>query len=68
MYCSLIVVYDPKKDNNFWNFWLGQISHVILSHFISGGREIGAGVCENNAYCSLLRMANWLTLIHNGGI
>ena len=26
---------DPTSpDYSFWNFWLGQISHVILSHFI----------------------------------
>ena len=70
MYCSLIVFYDPKNDNNFWNLYLGQISHVILSHFIWGGgdRGIGAGVRENNTNCFLLRMANLLTLIHNGGI
>ena len=69
MYCLLTAFYDPWSDNNFWNFWLGQISHVILSHFIFRGRGIGGGGCENNAYCFLaLRMANLLTFIHNGGI
>ena len=43
MYCSLIVFYDPKNDNNFWNLYLGQISHVILSHFIWGGGTEGLG-------------------------
>ena len=33
-----------------------------------GGRGIGGGVHENYAYCFLLRMANLLTFIHNGGI
>ena len=33
-----------------------------------GGRGIGEGVHENYAYCFLLRMANLLTFIHNGGI
>ena len=31
-------------------------------------RGIGEGVHENYAYCFLLRMANLLTFIHNGGI
>ena len=69
MYCLLLTAfYDPYIDNNFWNYRLGQISHFILSHYILGGRGIGGGVRENNAYCFLLRMANLLTLFHNGGI
>ena len=68
MYCLLTAFSEPQNDNILWNFWLGQISHVILSHFILGGRRIGGGVHENNAYCFLLRMANLLTFIHNGGI
>ena len=49
--------------------WLGQISHVILSHSILRGRGIGGGVRENGAYRLLeLRMSNLLTFIHNGGI
>ena len=70
MYCLLTAFYDPQSDNNFCNFWLGQISHVIhvLSHFIFRGRGIGGGIGENNAYRFLLRMANLLIFIHNGGI
>ena len=33
-----------------------------------GGRGIGGGVRENNANRFLLRMANLLIFIHNGGI
>ena len=40
----------------------------MLSHYILGGRGIGGGVRENNAYCSLLRLINLLTFIQNGGI
>ena len=58
------IIRCPNWTN--WNFWLGQISHVILSDFILGGRGIGGGVRENNPYCFLLRMANLLTFIHNG--
>ena len=47
-----------------WNFRLGQISHVILSHYIWGG----GGVREKNAHRFLLRMANLPIFIHNGGI
>ena len=43
-------------------------SHVIMPLFIFGSRGIGGGVRENNAYCFLLRMANLLTFIYNGGI
>ena len=69
MNCLLLTAfYDPQNDNNFWNFRLGQISHAILSHFILGGRGIGEGVRENNAYCFLLRMAHLLTFIYNSGI
>ena len=56
------------SDNNLWNFRLGQISHVILSHYILAGSGIRGGVHENNSYCFLLRMANLLIFIHNGGI
>ena len=42
------------------------MSYVVMSYFILGGRRIGGGVCENNAYCFLLRMANLLTFIHSG--
>ena len=39
------------------------------SHYILGSRGIRRGVCENNAYCFLLRMmAHLLIFIHNGGI
>ena len=31
MCCLLTLVDDPLKDNNFWNFRLGQISLVILA-------------------------------------
>ena len=69
MNCLLLTAfYDPQNDNNFWNFRLGQISHAILSHCILGGRGIGEGVRENNAYCFLLRMAHLLTFIYNSGI
>ena len=68
MYCLLTAFYDLYNYNDFWNFWLGQICHVILSHFILGGRGIGGRVRENNAYCFLIRMAHLITFIHNGGI
>ena len=38
------------------------------SHYILGSRGIGGRVRDNNAYCSLLRMAHLLIFIHNGGI
>ena len=62
MYCLLTALYDLQNDNNFWNFQLGQISHVILSHYSLRGSGIGGGVRENNAHCFLLRMANLLFL------
>ena len=40
----------------------------VLSHFIFRGRGIGGGVRENNPYHFLLRMANLLIFIYNGGI
>ena len=52
------------KDNNFWNFQLGQIIHTTFW----GSRGIGGGVRENNAYCFLLIMAHLFIFIHNGGI
>ena len=62
MYCLLLTAfYDLQNDINFWNFRLGQIRQVILSHCILRGRGIGEGVRENNAYCFLLRMATLLT-------
>ena len=33
-----------------------------------GGRGIGEGMRENNAYCFVLRMAHLLTFIYNSGI
>ena len=53
MHCLLLTTfYDLQNDINFWNFRLGQIRQVILSHYILRGRGIGGGVCENNAYNS----------------
>ena len=49
-----------SKNNNFWNFWLDQISDVILSHYILEGRGIGGGVREYNAIRFLFRMDNFL--------
>ena len=60
--------YDPQNENNFWNFRLGHISHVMLSHYILEVRVVGGGVLENNAKRFLLRMANLLIFIHNGEI
>ena len=60
--------YDPQNENNFWNFRLGHISHVMLSHYILGVRVVGGGVLENNAKRFLLRMANLLIFNHNGEI
>ena len=74
MYCLLLTAfydlfYHLQNDNNFCNFWLGQISRFILSHYILGGRVIiGGGMPGNNANCFLLKMANLLIFIHNGQI
>ena len=49
---------------NFRNLQLGQVSHVILSRYILGGRGIPGEVRVNHAN----RTANLLIFIHNGGI
>ena len=74
MYRLLTAFYEPYNENSrqkFWNFRLGQFSHVVLSHYIEGRggeRGGGRGVRENNVYCFFLRMATLLIFIHNGGI
>ena len=65
MYCLLLTAFYDPQNNNFRNFRLGQITE---SHYILGGRGIGEGVLENNAYCFLLRMAPSFFFIYNGGI
>ena len=44
------------ERQQFLNFRLRQISHVILSRYILGHRGIGGGVRENNANRFLLRI------------
>ena len=53
-----------RNNNNFWDFPLGQISQTLFW----GAEGLGVGCVYNNAYCFLLRMANLLIFIHNGGI
>ena len=60
--------YDPQNENNFWNFRLGHVRLVMLSHYILGVRVVGGGVGENDAKRFLLRVVNLLIFIHNGGI
>ena len=44
------------ERQQFWNFRLRQISHIILSRYILGNRGIGGGVRENNANRFRLRI------------
>ena len=61
MNCLLLTAfYDPQNDNNFWNFWLGQISHAILSHCILGAEGLGKGCLKITLIVSNLE---WLTCL-----
>ena len=64
----IIIIITIIIINNFWNFRLGQISHVFNVTLYSWGQRGWGGVRKNNVYCFLLRMANLLIFIHNGGI
>ena len=41
---------------------------MLYCHYTLGGRGLGGGLRENDAYRFLLRGANLLIFIHNGGI
>ena len=46
MYRLLTGFYEPYNENSrqkFWNFRLGQISHVVLSYYIEVGGGGGEG-------------------------
>ena len=62
MYSLLAFYY--LQNNNFWNFRLGQISQSHTLYF--GGRRVGGGVRENNAYCfpqERISCLEWLTCL-----
>ena len=57
MYCLLLTAfYDPQNNNNFWNFWLGQISHTIFW----GAEGLGEGCMKITLIVSCLE---WLTCL-----
>ena len=55
---------NSNGPNNVENSKL--VEGILFSYFTSRG--IGGGVRQNYANCFLLRMANLLIFIHNGGI
>ena len=58
------------NDNNFWNFWLRQISQALYCYAIFWGTEgLGEGCVKIMQIVSCLElMANLFIFIHNGGI
>ena len=65
MYRLLTAFYEPYNENSrqkFWNFRLGQISHVVLSHYIEGGGgERGEGGEECVKITFIASFLEWLT-------
>ena len=53
MYRLLLTAFYDPWNNNFWNFWFGQIGHTIFWGF-EGKRDWWRGACLEWHFCLFL--------------